>query len=200
MDLFLNPDYTALSKQAANHLLNLGRKFESPLICVASGDSPAGMYREIVDSNNSQVTGSWNFVGLDEWQGMNATDEGSCQWHLQQQLFQPMQVSPDRLCFFDGRASNLSAECQRVDQFIREKGGIDIAVLGLGTNGHIGMNEPGTDPTLTAHFAELATSTIQTAQKYFRKETTITGGLTLGIASILAAKHIFLMVSGRHKA
>jgi 6-phosphogluconolactonase/glucosamine-6-phosphate isomerase/deaminase len=62
------------------------------------------------------------------------------------------------------------------------------------------MNEPERDPTLTAHIAELDPSTIKTAQKYFSAETTITGGLTLGIASILSAKHIFLIVSGTHKA
>ncbi len=200
MDIFLEKDYNTLSTAAAKHLLSLARKKQSPLVCAASGDSPAGLYREIIAQKNANETDSWNFVGLDEWQGMNASDEGSCQWHLHQQLFGPLKVDASRICFFDGRASSLEAECQRVDQFISDHGGIDIAVIGLGSNGHIGMNEPQRDPTLTAHIAELDDSTIKTAQKYFKKETTITGGLTLGIASILAAKHIFLIVSGTHKA
>ncbi len=200
MDLFLEKEYNTLSAKAAGHLLKLARNQKEPLICVASGDSPAGLYKEIIAQQNASETSSWNFVGLDEWQGMNAADEGSCQWHLHQQLFQPLGIPDNRICFFNGRAANLQQECQRVDEFIQHNGGIDIAVIGLGTNGHIGMNEPQRDPTLTAHIAELAPGTIKTAQKYFKKETTITGGLTLGIASILAAKHIFLIVSGAHKA
>lgn len=200
MDIFLEKDYNTLSAAAAKHLLSLARKKPSPLVCVASGDSPAVLYHEIIAQKNANETASWNFVGLDEWQGMNASDEGSCQWHLHQQLFQPLKVEAGRICFFDGRTASLEAECRRIDQFITDHDGIDIAVIGLGSNGHIGMNEPERDPTLTAHIAELDPSTIKTAQKYFKKETTITGGLTLGIASILSAKHIFLIVSGTHKA
>ncbi|MCF1714198.1 glucosamine-6-phosphate deaminase [Flavihumibacter sp. RY-1] len=200
MDIFLEKDYNTLSTAAAKHLLTLARKKQTPLLCVASGDSPAGLYREIIVQKNGTETDSWNFVGLDEWQGMNASDEGSCQWHLHQQLFLPLNVEASRICFFDGRAASLEEECQRVDQFIADHDGIDIAVIGLGSNGHIGMNEPQRNPTLTAHIAELDTSTIKTAQKYFSTETIITGGLTLGIASILSAKHIFLIVSGTHKA
>ncbi len=200
MDIFLEKDYNTLSAAAAKHLLTLARKKETPLVCVASGDSPAGLYRENIAQKNANEIASWNFVGLDEWQGMNASDEGSCQWHLHQQLFQPLKVDAGKICFFDGRAASLEAECLRVDQFITDHGGIDIAVIGLGSNGHIGMNEPERDPTLTAHIAELDPSTIKTAQKYFSAQTTITGGLTLGIASILSAKHNFLIVSGAHKA
>lgn len=200
MNLFLEKDYQTLSAKAAGHLLQLARNKKEPLICVASGDSPAGLYKEIITQKVADETGSWNFVGLDEWQGMNAGDEGSCQWHLHQQLFKPLNVDAEKICFFDGKASSLEMECQRIDQFIADHGGIDIAIIGLGSNGHIGMNEPQRDPTLTAHIAELDPITIKTAQKYFKQETNITGGLTLGIASILAAKHIFLIVSGAHKA
>ncbi len=200
MDLFVEEDYATLSQKAAQHLLKLARSKKEPLVCVASGDSPAGLYKEIIVQSNPPETGSWNFVGLDEWQGMNAADEGSCQWHMHQQLFQPLNIQANRICFFNGRAKDLNQECQRVDEFIQHHGGIDIAVIGLGANGHIGMNEPQRDPTLTAHIAELEPGTIKTAQKYFKNETTITGGLTLGIASILAAKHIFLIVSGARKA
>ncbi|WP_290789653.1 glucosamine-6-phosphate deaminase [Flavihumibacter sp. UBA7668] len=200
MTLFLEKDYQTLSAKAAGHLLQLTRDKKQPLICVASGDSPAGLYKEIIAQKTAAETNSWNFVGLDEWQGMNAGDEGSCQWHLHQQLFKPLNVDAEKICFFDGKASSMEMECQRVDQFIANQGGIDIAIIGLGSNGHIGMNEPQRDPTLTAHIAELDPITIKTAQKYFKQETKITGGLTLGIASILAAKHIFLIVSGAHKS
>jgi galactosamine-6-phosphate isomerase len=200
MDLFLETDYQTLSAKAAEQLLQLARNKKEPLICVASGDSPAGLYKEIIAQKAADETDSWNFVGLDEWQGMNAADEGSCQWHLHQQLFKPLNVQAEKICFFDGKAASLEKECQRVDEFITNKGGIDIAIIGLGSNGHIGMNEPQRDPTLTAHIAELDPGTIKTAQKYFNRETNISGGLTLGIASILAARHIFLIVSGAHKA
>ena len=129
MDLFVEEDYAGLSEKAAQHLLKLARNKKEPLVCVASGDSPAGLYKEIITQQNPPETNSWNFVGLDEWQGMNAADEGSCQWHLHQQLFQPLSIEANRICFFDGRAKDLNEECLRVDQFIKDHNGIDIATF-----------------------------------------------------------------------
>jgi glucosamine-6-phosphate isomerase len=202
MIIFIADDYAHLSKQVADDVARLMQLSLDPLICTASGDSPAGSYKEIVDRVLHQqldVSG-WNYVGLDEWVGLNGNDEGSCRYHLNNQLFHPLETADDKICFFDGRARDLSAECEEVENFIRQHQGLDIVIAGLGLNGHIGMNEPGTDPALHTHVADLDPITKKTGQKYFNKEQELSQGITLGLANFMEARHVFLLVSGRHKA
>jgi galactosamine-6-phosphate isomerase len=202
MEIFVSDSYESLSKKAASAINELTASSENPLICTASGDTPAGLYKELV---NLVTTGqldisSWNFVGLDEWVGMNGSDEGSCRYFLDKQLFAPLQVTENRISFFDGRVKDPEAECDRIENFINKNGGIDIAIVGLGMNGHVGMNEPGTPASLHSHIADIDPVTQQVGQKYFKKNTQLTKGITLGIANIMEAKNIFLLVSGSKKA
>lgn len=202
MQVYISDNYGEMSALAAGHLNLFMSQSSSPLICVASGDSPAGMYRHLLKGVQQQNWNAahWNYVGLDEWIGMNGTDEGSCRYHLNRQLFNPLSVPAEKICFFDGRAADPEAECATAESFISGHRGIDVAVLGLGLNGHIGMNEPGTDPASRTHIAELDPLTVQTAQKYFETPREISGGLTLGLGTILESKKIFLLVSGQRKA
>lgn len=202
MQVYITDTYEDMSALAAGHLKSFMSQRGSPLLCVASGDSPAGLYRNLVKGvrKDGWESGHWKYVGLDEWIGMNGSDEGSCRYHLDQQLFTPLAVAPERICFFNGRAADPAQECTAVESFISQHNGIDVAILGLGLNGHIGMNEPGSDPNSRSHISELDPLTIQTAQKYFSSAREITGGLTLGMATILEARTIFLLVSGERKA
>lgn len=202
MKLLLADTYEASSKQVADDLVALLKDKKNPLICVASGDSPAGLYRELVRRVQEKKldVSDWYFVGLDEWLGMNGADEGSCRFHLDQQLFRPLQISQEQLCFFDGRCLDAEAECKRVEEFIASHGSIDVAIVGLGLNGHVGMNEPGTPVSARAHTAELDALTQQVGQKYFTQQTPLTSGLTLGIANLLECRAVYLVVNGRHKA
>jgi glucosamine-6-phosphate isomerase len=202
MKIVVNESYDTMSVAAASEILQLMEPLTSPLICTASGDTPAGLYREMVEQVKSKKieTNDWHFVGLDEWMGMNGYDEGSCRYYIDQQVFDPLNVPIKRIAFFDGTAIDPVRECERVERFIASRKGIDIAILGLGMNGHIGMNEPGTPSSLRSHVAELAPMTQEVGQKYFKSKTQLTRGLTLGIATILEAKHILLLVSGAKKA
>ena len=143
---------------------------------------------------------SWDFVGLDEWLGMNETDEGSCRQSLNQQFFGPLQVAENRICFFDGRATDPQGECKKVETFIQQHDGIDIAIVGLGTNGHVAMNEPGTKASIRSHISNIAPETQAVGQKYFSSPKKITQGLTLGIATLMESRHILMMVNGSKKA
>ncbi|MEI9806383.1 MAG: 6-phosphogluconolactonase [Bacteroidota bacterium] len=104
------------------------------------------------------------------------------------------------MCFFNGRAKDLDKECEDVERFIHQQGGIDLAILGLGMNGHIGMNEPGTSAALRSHVTALDPITKETAQKYFKEQRQLTNGVTLGLATLMEARYIILLVSGAHKA
>ena len=202
MKIKIADTYNELSQQAADEILEFTSSAKEALICTASGDSPAGLYKELVQrvkENKADISG-WKFVGLDEWASMNGDDEGSCRYHLNNQFYHPLKTSEERICFFDGKANNLQEECAKTENFIKQNGGIDVAILGLGLNGHIGMNEPGTSPTLRSHVADIDPQTQQVGQKYFKKPQQLSHGLTLGLATIMEAKKIILIVTGSHKA
>lgn len=202
MEVIIAGTYEALSKRAADDVIQMMRSRSHPLLCAASGDTPAGLYKEIVEKVNQHKLNisDWSFIGLDEWVGMNEADEGSCRFNLEEQLFHPLKVAANKISFFDGRASDLNKECEEVEAFIRQKGGMDIAILGLGMNGHIGMNEPGTSVSLRSHVTALDPVTQKIGQKYFKSEQQLNEGITLGIATLMEAQQIILLVSGAHKA
>ena len=202
MKIFVADNYEKMSKQAAADVIDVMQSRSQPVICAASGHSPAGLYKEIIErARNKQVSvDNWLFLGLDEWVGMNGIDEGSCRHHLDLELLNPLRVPEDRICFFDGRANDLEAECGRIEKFIHAQGGIDVAILGLGMNGHIGMNEPGASVNIRSHVIDLHPITKTIAQKYFKEEKELAQGITLGIATLLEARNLILVVSGIHKA
>jgi glucosamine-6-phosphate isomerase len=202
MSVFIADSFAATSERACGDLIQLAQSIKDPLLCTASGDSPSGIYKNIVASvneNEVDISG-WSFVGLDEWVGMNGTDEGSCRFYLNQQLFEPLKIPASKISFFDGRADNLDNECSAVENFITKRKGITVAILGLGMNGHIGMNEPGTSATLRSHVTDLDPVTQKVGQKYFKTRQELKQGITLGMATLIESNHIFLLVSGSHKA
>jgi galactosamine-6-phosphate isomerase len=202
MKIFVADDYDKMSKQAAETVIQLMQSRSRPVICAASGHSPEGLYKEIIDRVRKKQLSvdHWFFLGLDEWVGMDASDQGSCRYHLDLELLNPLQVPENRICFFDGRANDLEAECERIEKFIEEQGGIDVAILGLGMNGHIGMNEPGVSANIRSHVIDLHPITKTVGQKYFKEEKELAQGITLGIATLLEARNVIVVVSGKTKA
>jgi galactosamine-6-phosphate isomerase len=202
MQLIISDTYEAMSARAAEAVMQKMNFHRNGLLCPASGDSPTGLYKELINqlNNNGTDISGWNFVGLDEWLGMNGNDEGSCRFHLNNQLFNPLHISENNICFFDGKTKDLNAECDKVENFITKHGGIDVAIVGLGMNGHVGMNEPGTSSSLRSHVTEIDAITQQVGQKYFKEKTHISKGITLGIANLMEARNVILIVSGNKKA
>ncbi len=202
MQLNLLKDKETLSKKATHDITEIMSFKQNPLICVASGDSPSGIYKNIVNEVQKKDLNidHWSFIGLDEWVGLNGADEGSCRWHLNRELFNPLNIKEASICFFDGASKNLAQECLNTECYIQKHNGIEIAILGLGMNGHIGMNEPQTPISTRSHVIDLDTITIEVGQKYFNKPQPLTKGITLGITTLLEAKHIILIVSGFKKA
>ena len=94
----------------------------------------------------------------------------------------------------------MSRECERIENLINDNGGIDVAIVGLGLNGHVGMNEPSTPANSRVHVAEIDSTTQEVGQKYFTTKQSLTHGLTLGIASLMEALNVMLLVSGNKKA
>ena len=202
MKIVIADSYELMSKQAADAVANITQSIAEPLVCVPSGDSPKALYKEwklqqekkIIDIHN------WYFLGLDEWIGLDENDEGSCRYMLNRDLFHPLNIQEEKICCFNGNTTNTEAECNRIENYIHQHKAIDIAILGLGMNGHVGLNEPGTLPQLYSHVSNIHPVTNKTGQKYFSKPQSLTQGITLGLATLMEAKHLILLVSGQKKA
>jgi len=201
MEVIILDTYEAVCKKMADDLLQITTA-KTPLVCPASGDTPKGLYQELVVRvmANKADLHNWNFIGLDEWMHMNGEDEGSCRNYLDKDLFIPLQTDEKNIFFFDGKAPDASEECRKAELFIEANNGIEVAILGLGTNGHIAMNEPGTPKNSRSHISSISKETQEVGQKYFKNPTPITQGLTLGIGTLLEARNIMLMVTGKKKA
>jgi len=202
MKIFIEKNYELMSAKAADEVMKTITPLKKPVLCPATGDSPKGLYKEMIDRIRRKKikVSDWCFVGLDEWLGMNGNDEGSCRYHLNNDLLKPLCIDEKKVSFFDGSAKDIQNEIQKTDNFIKKHGGIDLAIVGLGLNGHVGMNEPGTDSSLHSHISEIDSITQKTGQKYFKKERKLARGITLGIANLMEARKVILLVSGNKKA
>lgn len=163
---------------------------------LATGSTPEAMYRYIVasDLDFSDKTS----INLDEYVGLSGDNEQSYRYFMNKHLFNE---KPFKDTFVpNGKAEDLEAECKRYDEVIATHP-IDIQVLGIGQNGHIGFNEPGTPFDVTTQVVELTESTINANKRYFEKvEDVPTHALSMGIGSIMKSKKIILMAFGATKA
>jgi glucosamine-6-phosphate deaminase len=202
MKLQVYKDYDEMSRAAAALVVNAVKQAPDALLCFPSGDTPTGVFNYLVKyARTGEVDFSrCHFVGLDEWVGMGKDDEGSCTYSLYQSFFGPLKIDPARVFFFDARAADLDSSCMAMDNFIKEHGPLAVMMVGVGMNGHIGLNEPGTDFNLYAHYAPLAQTTIDVGQKYFKQTTRLEKGITLGLKHLREAKISLLIASGTKKA
>ncbi|WP_295677214.1 6-phosphogluconolactonase [uncultured Mucilaginibacter sp.] len=202
MKIAIHKDYDKMSRAAADLVIDQVKTKPGSLICFPSGDSPAGMFKYLIDDVKAGRVdlGQCYFVGLDEWVGLGKDDDGSCTKFLYEHFFTPLQADMARVKFFDAKAKDLDAACLDMDAFIKLHGPLDMMIVGIGMNGHIGLNEPGTDFNLYCHHAPLAQVTVEVGQKYFKKQTALTEGITLGLKYLQEAKTAVLLASGAKKA
>ena len=194
-------DYKRQSAAVAEEILALiGRKPDA-LLCLAAGHTSLGVFEILIrecmaGADFSRV----RMLGLDEWARLGEGDDGSCFTFMHSHLFRPLGLRAGQVVFFNGREKDLDAECQRVQGWLAENGPIDYLLLGMGMNGHLALNEPGTAFAAGVHQTRLDDVTKKVGQKYFQKETALEGGVTLGYAQFADARDVVLAVSGAHKA
>ena len=202
MKILTYRNYDEMCSAAAGLIIEQVKKKPGSLLCFPSGDSPAGVYKSLIESAGKGLVNFSNsyFVGLDEWVGMGKDDEGSCTNFLNDTFFTPMKIQPEKVMFFDARAEDLDAACKKMDDYIKDKGPIDIMMVGVGMNGHIGLNEPGTGFGSYSHHSSLDAVTITVGQKYFKKQTQLHQGITLGLKHLSESNMPLLIAAGAKKA
>lgn len=196
------PDYNEMSAAAAAAIIDCIKVKPDALLCFASGDTPKLAYQmvaERVKKENIDISQAF-LIGLDEWMGIPPHDSGSCHYFLQQYLFRPLGVAATNYHLFDALTTNEAEECRKMDHLIFERRGIDMMVVGVGMNGHIGFNEPGTPIDSLSHVAVLDEITQTVGQKYFSNKVTIGKGITIGLKQVMEAKTLLMIANGKKKA
>ncbi|MDP5139658.1 MAG: 6-phosphogluconolactonase, partial [Spirosomaceae bacterium] len=150
-----------LAQNVADYIHNLIKTKPNATLVLTSGDTPKRAYQLLAAQATAEEFADCMIIGLDEWVTIGPENEGSCQYIVEENLLKPLGVSTANYTFFDGLADDLQAECQRVDDLIKNRGGLDFIIVGIGLNGHIGLNEPGYGFDNYCHVTELAPITVE---------------------------------------
>lgn len=203
-DVRVMPDAEAASALVADRIARALRATPSLVLGLPTGRTPIGVYRRLVllhDRGRADFARATTF-NLDEFWTVGPTDPGSYRAYMERHFFRHLKRRPRRVHLLNGAAPDAAAECDRFERAIRRAGGIDLIVLGLGANGHIAFNEPGPTWAADTHLARLRPETRRANAALFgghwRRVPAL--GLTMGIGTILRAREVILLATGRNKA
>ncbi|TKC16127.1 glucosamine-6-phosphate deaminase [Robertmurraya kyonggiensis] len=203
MKLITVKNYDEMSQKASSFILDLIQSKENPVLGLATGSTPEGLYRYLIEAYK-EGKASFQHVttfNLDEYVGIERADANSYYSFMQENFFKHVDISPSQTFLPNGKAADLQAECEDYEQLISNASQIDIQVLGLGLNGHIGFNEPGTPFSIRTHVVDLEESTREANSRFFESIDEVpTQAITMGIGTIMESKMILLLVSGEQKA
>ncbi|GIW91202.1 MAG: glucosamine-6-phosphate deaminase [Pirellulaceae bacterium] len=203
MRIIIEPDYEAGSRRAAQLIAHLVRQKPDCVLGLATGGTPLGVYRELARMHReegldfSRVT----TFNLDEYVGLDPTHPQSYRFFMQQHLFDHINIDPSRINIPDGRALDFERFCRSYEERIREAGGIDLQLLGLGRDGHIAFNEPGSSLGSRTRLKMLTPETIRDNARFFGSEELVPRlAVTMGVGTILEARRCLLLAFGEAKA
>lgn len=203
MIIYEMENYEQMSRKAAGIMAAQIIAKPDSVLGLATGSTPIGMYKELIKGYEA---GDLDFsmiksVNLDEYVGLAPTHDQSYRYFMQTNLFDHVNIDDANTNVPQGLAEDAAAECERYNQVIRDFGGIDIQVLGMGHNGHIGFNEPDDHFPLETHVVDLQESTINANARFFESVDDVPKqAMTMGIRNIMNARKILVVVSGEDKA
>jgi glucosamine-6-phosphate isomerase len=203
MRIYKTSDYQDMSRKAANIISAHVILKPDSVLGLATGSTPIGIYRQLIewyqkgDIDFSKV----RTVNLDEYKGLTPSNVQSYHYFMNENLFKYINVEKGNTFIPNGLEADSEVECDRFDKVIEQLGGIDLQLLGLGHNGHIGFNEPSEAFDKGTHCVALTQSTVEANSRLFAPgEEVPKEAYTMGIQTIMLAKKILLVVSGKDKA
>ena len=204
MKIICAKDYQDMSRKAANIISAQVIMKPDCVLGLATGGTPVGTYAQLVDWYNkgdldfSEVT----TVNLDEYRGLPKEHPQSYWYFMNENLFSKVNIDPAKTNLPDGTNLDTAAECARYNGVIHKLGGIDLQLLGIGPNGHIGFNEPGEAFELETHCIDLAPTTIEANKRFFDGNETLVPkqAYTMGIKTIMQARKVLVVANGKAKA
>ena len=203
MVIYRASDYASMSRKAANIISAQVIMKPDCVLGLATGSTPIGTYKQLIEWYNkgdldfSRVTS----VNLDEYKGLSGDNDQSYRYFMNQNLFDHVNIDKERTFVPDGLEEDSDKACAQYNEIIRKTGGVDMQLLGIGGNGHIGFNEPGAAFEKETHCVDLTESTIKANARFFKSMDEVPKqAYTMGIKNIMAAKKILLMATGTSKA
>ena len=203
MTIYVTNNYDEMSAQGAELIAKLLKIKSNAILGLATGGTPVGMYKELIKKNalgeiSFKEVSSYN---LDEYYPIERTNDQSYDYFMKENLFNHIDINLENTHIPNGMAANSCQESAAYDQAVRAVGGVDIQVLGIGSNGHIGFNEPSDIFEPATHRVQLDERTIQDNARFFGSIDEVpTEAITMGIGTIMTAKSILLLASGAGKA
>ena len=200
---YMEKDYDAMSYRAASFIAAQVLQKPTSVIGLATGSSPVGMYTELAKKNaDGKITFKQvRTVNLDEYYGLAPEHDQSYRYFMEKNFFSKIDILPENTNLPDGKNPDPAAECARYDALIDSLGGIDLQLLGIGRDGHIGFNEPGDCFVPGTNHIKLTEDTIDANARFFASPDDVPRyALTMGIRAIMQAKKILMVVNGEAKA
>ncbi|MEL4503775.1 glucosamine-6-phosphate deaminase [Luteococcus sp. H138] len=203
MEIIIVDNSEQIGRVAAGRLSHWIKGIEAPVLGVATGSSPLGIYTDLVrrvGAGELDLSKASAFA-LDEYVGLPADHPQSYADTIRRTVTEPLGMDPQRVHVPDGMADDIDAFCQSYEDAIIAAGGVDVQILGIGPNGHIGFNEPGSSLASRTRIKTLSKATRQANARYFSDESQVpTHCLTQGLGTILDARHLLLVADGERKA
>ena len=202
MNVIICKNYEEVSEKAAEIFKEQINSKPDSVLGLATGSTPEGMYSRLVDMyNNGEVDFSRvTTFNLDEYYPIAQSDEQSYHTFMNKNLFSKINVAPSRIHIPNGETTDPAEECSSYEEAIKECDGVDLQILGIGRNGHIGFNEPGMRLNTKTHITALTQDTIDANARFFESSDMVpTHALTMGISTIMASKKIILLATGSAK-
>lgn len=196
-------DYHDMSRKAAGVIAAQLILHPNSVLGLATGSTPIGTYARLVEQYQQ---GDLDFSGvttvnLDEYYGLDRENDQSYHYFMQNHLFRHVNIDPARIHLPQGLETDTAKECARYDALIASLGGVDLQLLGIGRNGHVGFNEPASSFTNGTHCVRLSTSTIEANQRFFPSADDVPRrAYSMGIQTIMSARTVLLAASGKDKA
>ena len=203
MRIYQAETYEAMSRRAANIISAQVIYKPDCVLGLATGGTPVGAYKQLSEwfRKGDLSFSETRSVNLDEYLGLSPHHEQSYRYFMQTNLFDHIDIKPENTHVLDGLAKDPQAECAAYNKLIRDLGGIDLQLLGMGHNGHIAFNEPGDDFGLETHLVNLTESTVKANARFFGSLDEVPRqALSMGIKNIMQARRILMIVSGEEKA
>ncbi len=203
MKLIKVENYEEMSSQAAKLVEQQIRNNRHSVLGLATGSTPLGLYEKLIEGVKERNISFADVqtINLDEYRGLSDDHPNSYRHFMNEKLFRHIDIALEHTHIPNGKAKPVEGECQRYEALIDEIGPPHLQILGMGTNGHIGFNEPGTPETSLTHCVQLEASTRNSNARFFSDRDEVpTHAITMGIQSILKSERILLLASGKKKA
>ncbi|REK18184.1 MAG: glucosamine-6-phosphate deaminase [Planctomycetota bacterium] len=203
MRVIVEKDKDGVGRRAAQFVAALVRKRPNCVLGLATGSTPVGMYGELIRMHREEGLDFSRIVtfNLDEYVGLSSSHPQSYRYFMQQNLFDHINVDARDTHVPDGRALDFEAYCEQYERLIKEEGGIDLQVLGIGSDGHIAFNEPGSSLGSRTRLKTLTHETVRDNARFFGGEEEVPRlAITMGVGTILESRQCLLLASGASKA